>query len=127
MCQARTLRLGPGLDTHGSASPVLLLLAGLQAFVEEAYAGYKDVYPYGLFYGGGGQLLASQCVGILAIIAWVVGLMIPFYYAFKVRQAGRRTPGHATPRRSAPHASKHARRRRAKASCLPLVGPMLLC
>lgn len=47
--------------------------------------GLKTTYPYGLFYGGGGWLLASQVVGVLAIIVWVVGLMVPFFYVFKVR------------------------------------------
>ncbi|MEW5305332.1 MAG: hypothetical protein WDW38_005628 [Sanguina aurantia] len=41
-------------------------------------------FTYGLFYpGGGGQLLAAQVIGILAIFAWVVGLMSIFFGIFK--------------------------------------------
>eukprot|EP00798_Chlamydomonas_sp_ICE-L_P027924 gene27924-2530_t len=43
-----------------------------------------DNYPYGLFYpGGGGRLLASQVVGVLVIIGWVCGNMVPLFYTLK--------------------------------------------
>ncbi|GFR40283.1 hypothetical protein Agub_g442, partial [Astrephomene gubernaculifera] len=40
-------------------------------------------YPYGLFYGGGGKLIACQVIGVLAIGAWTLGLMFPFFWIFK--------------------------------------------
>ena len=39
--------------------------------------------PYGLFMGGGGQLLGAHLVYILSIFAWTTGLMQPFFYLLK--------------------------------------------
>lgn len=38
---------------------------------------------YGLFMGGGGQLLAANLVFALAILGWVSVFMIPFFFGFK--------------------------------------------
>ena len=60
----------------------------MQAYVHNPSANYilsdADMYPYGAFYAGSnGLLIASQVVGILAIIGWVLGMMVPFFFAFK--------------------------------------------
>ena len=53
----------------------------------------KNLYPYGAFYPrSNGLLLASQVVGILAIIAWVTALMVPFFGIFKFFGALRIPP-----------------------------------
>lgn len=38
----------------------------------------------GLFMGGGGSLLGNAIVLILAVTAWVLGHMFPFFYVMKV-------------------------------------------
>lgn len=81
---------------HGFAGMWGLFFVGLLAkkeFIYQVYGGSHinsdgtdDIdgsYPYGLFYGGGGRLLASQVVGILAIFGWVTANMVPFFYVFK--------------------------------------------
>ncbi|PNH03009.1 Ammonium transporter 1 member 2 [Tetrabaena socialis] len=53
----------------------------------------KNYYPYGAFYKhSNGKLLASQVVVILAIIAWTVCLMAPFFFIFKLFGALRIPP-----------------------------------
>ncbi|KDD76492.1 ammonium transporter, partial [Helicosporidium sp. ATCC 50920] len=42
--------------------------------------------PYGFIMGGDGRLLGAHLVYILAIVAWVLGIMTPFF--FLVRRAG---------------------------------------
>ncbi|GFR44280.1 hypothetical protein Agub_g5487 [Astrephomene gubernaculifera] len=50
-------------------------------------------FPYGAFYPhSDGKLIASQVIGILAIIAWVAGLMTPFFGIFKFFGALRIPP-----------------------------------
>jgi len=46
-------------------------------------AGFNTEY-YGAFYGGGGQLLGANVVGIIVIILWTCGLIGPFFYIFKL-------------------------------------------
>ncbi|KXZ53813.1 hypothetical protein GPECTOR_6g731 [Gonium pectorale] len=70
---------------HGVAGAWGVLVVGLLAkeeYVMQAYA--RDSHPHGLFYGGGGKLLACQVIGVLAIGGWVVGTMGPFFLAFKL-------------------------------------------
>ncbi|KAG2434358.1 hypothetical protein HYH02_012374 [Chlamydomonas schloesseri] len=69
---------------HGFCGAWGVLFVGLlakQEYIQQAYV--RDSYPYGLFYGGGGLLLASQVIGILSIGGWVLGTMGPFFLAFK--------------------------------------------
>nr|AAM94623.2 putative ammonium transporter AMT1;2 [Chlamydomonas reinhardtii] len=59
-------------------------------------------YPWGAFYKGynadgelvmsDGKLLASQIVGILVIIGWVIGMMVPFFGIFQFFGALRIPP-----------------------------------
>ncbi|KAG2488574.1 hypothetical protein HYH03_012893 [Edaphochlamys debaryana] len=68
---------------HGFVGAWAVIWVGLLAkkdYICESYG--KDctapgvgVVPHGLFYGGGGRLLASQVIGVLCIAAWVMGLM----------------------------------------------------
>ncbi|EFJ41931.1 hypothetical protein VOLCADRAFT_67734 [Volvox carteri f. nagariensis] len=69
---------------HGVCGAWGVLIVGLLAkkeYVEQTFD--RDIYPHGLFYGGGGKLLASQVIGILAIAGWVFGTMGPFFAAFR--------------------------------------------
>ena len=50
-------------------------------------AAYGRSDYYGLFYGGGGRLLACQVVGLLTIAAWVTANMTLFFTTFKVSVA----------------------------------------
>lgn len=59
-----------------------------QEYARQFYARADDSYPYGLLYGGGGMLLACQVLGVLAIGAWVLAIMGPFFYLFKVGGPG---------------------------------------
>jgi ammonium transporter, Amt family len=43
-----------------------------------------DTDYWGLFYGGGGKLLASNLCGALIIAAWTVALIGPFFYVMNV-------------------------------------------
>lgn len=73
---------------HGICGMWGVFVVGLLAkrqYIAQAYAppaSYGTVHA-GLFYGGSGRLLACQCIGILAIAAWVIGLMSIFFYIFK--------------------------------------------
>ncbi|PNW81429.1 hypothetical protein CHLRE_07g355650v5 [Chlamydomonas reinhardtii] len=69
---------------HGCCGAWGVLFVGLLAkeeYIQQAYV--RDSYPYGLFYGGGGLLLASQVIGILSIAGWVLGTMGPFFLLFR--------------------------------------------
>ncbi|KAG2429741.1 hypothetical protein HXX76_010525 [Chlamydomonas incerta] len=69
---------------HGFCGAWGVLFVGLLAkeeYIQEAYV--RGSYPYGLFYGGGGLLLASQVIGILSIGGWVLGTMGPFFLLFR--------------------------------------------
>lgn len=61
---------------HGFAGAWGVFFVGLLAKEEYVLQNYSptEEYTYGLFYGGGGRLLACQVIGILAIGAWVIGL-----------------------------------------------------
>jgi Amt family ammonium transporter len=78
---------------HGFCGAFGVIFVGLMA--KEQYV--RQVYPdrglndddtyssgYGLFYGGGGELLACQICGVLAIIAWVVGMLTPFFMGLRM-------------------------------------------
>lgn len=81
---------------HGFCGMWGVFFVGLLAkpeYVEQAYAGSHEylvgvqtpAYPAGAFYpGSGGRLIASQCIGILSISAWVCGLMGIFFTIFKL-------------------------------------------
>ncbi|KAG2494365.1 hypothetical protein HYH03_007422 [Edaphochlamys debaryana] len=78
---------GPMHGLCGAWGVVIVGLLAKQEYVQQAYV--RDDYPYGLFYGGGGKLLASQVIGILAIGGWVMGTMGPFFLAFRAAGALR--------------------------------------
>ena len=40
--------------------------------------------PYGLFMGGGGNVLAAHIIYILVIAAWTLGIMFPFFYMLRL-------------------------------------------
>lgn len=65
----------------------LVVLQGTHAFDSDKNPITDDpdtLYPYGLFYpGGGGRLLASQVIGIITIATWVCGLMGIFFSILK--------------------------------------------
>jgi hypothetical protein len=42
-----------------------------QGYVKQAYG----LEEFGVFYGGSGNLMACQIVGIIVIIAWTCGLL----------------------------------------------------
>lgn len=76
---------------HGICGMWGVFFAGLLSkyeYILESYgsSGPTRVYnvPQGLFYKGNGRLLACQCIGILAITAWVCGMMGLFFYVFKL-------------------------------------------
>eukprot|EP00873_Tetraselmis_striata_P016982 jgi/Tetstr1/437246/TSEL_025976.t1 len=75
---------------HGACGMWGVLITGLlatQPYTEQVYGEAVAAAGYGAFYpGGGGNLLACQLIAILSIAAWTVGLMGPFFFAF--RQAG---------------------------------------
>mmetsp|Transcript_952 Transcript_952/g.2660 ORF Transcript_952/g.2660 Transcript_952/m.2660 type:complete len:531 (-) Transcript_952:159-1751(-) len=62
-------------------------------FAKEPYmiaAGFGE--RAGAFYGGGGDLLLANFVTILAVIAWTVGLIGPFFFILKVTGLLRISP-----------------------------------
>ena len=85
------LVLKVGIDDVVDAGPVHyfcgmwgLLAAGLFCTKENLKAAYEiDVDIYGLFYGGGGKLLACQVVGLVVISLWVFAMMLPFFLILK--------------------------------------------
>ncbi|KXZ50468.1 hypothetical protein GPECTOR_16g642 [Gonium pectorale] len=48
--------------------------------------------PHGLFYGGGGRLLASQVIGVITIFAWVYGLMTGLFALLRAVKLLRISP-----------------------------------
>lgn len=69
---------------HGFCGMWGVFVVGLMAtekYVQQVYGLERRGNFYGLFYGGGGNLLACQVVGILAIAGWTLGLLGPFFFA----------------------------------------------
>lgn len=67
---------------HGGCGAWGLLFTGLfatKSYVNEVYPGKPD-RPYGLFMGGGGNLLAAQIIQIIVIFGWVSVTMGPLFY-----------------------------------------------
>ncbi|GLI71066.1 hypothetical protein VaNZ11_015983 [Volvox africanus] len=77
------------MHAFGGAWGVLLVgLLAKRDYICESYG--KDctipgsgVVPHGLFYGGGGRLLASQVIGVVTIFAWVYGLLTLLFAVLK--------------------------------------------
>ncbi|KAJ9527697.1 hypothetical protein QJQ45_025976, partial [Haematococcus lacustris] len=77
---------------HGFGGMWGVFFTGLlakQEYIQQAYGtGMSAPYTrgdfYGLFYGGGGRLLASQVIGILAIAGWVCGTTGILFFALKM-------------------------------------------
>ncbi len=64
-----------------------------QEYIQQYYKRSSGSLPYGAFYpGSDGKLLASQVVGILVIIGWVAGNMLPFFGILKYFGALRVSP-----------------------------------
>ncbi|GLI60266.1 hypothetical protein VaNZ11_002356 [Volvox africanus] len=70
---------------HGGCGAYGVLFTGLLAKKEYIMQSYttRTSYPYGMFYGGGGRLLACQVIGVLTIAGWTLGLMLPFFWILK--------------------------------------------
>jgi len=69
---------------HGFCGAWGVIYVGLMAKEEYVLEAYSDVNKgYGAFYGGGGELLGCQVTGVVCIIAWVCGLLGPFFFALK--------------------------------------------
>ncbi|GLC53594.1 hypothetical protein PLESTB_000766500 [Pleodorina starrii] len=69
---------------HGGCGAYGTLFAGLLAkkgYIVQSYT--RVSYPYGLFYGGGGRLLACQVIGVLTIAGWTLAWMMPFFWVLK--------------------------------------------
>jgi Amt family ammonium transporter len=69
---------------HGFCGAWGVLFVGLMAKKEYVMQAYGRDNAYGLFYGGGGDLLGCQIIGIIAIAAWTMTLLGAFFYALKV-------------------------------------------
>jgi Amt family ammonium transporter len=73
---------------HGACGMWGVLVTGLLAtkpYTTQVYGEAVAAAGYGAFYpGGGGNLLACQVIAVLCIAAWTVGLMGPFFYAFRL-------------------------------------------
>jgi Amt family ammonium transporter len=68
---------------HGFCGAWGLLFTGLFAKEQYVLQVYPDNSSYGLFYGGGGELLGCQVTGMVTIFAWVVGTMGPFFWILR--------------------------------------------
>ncbi|GLC60451.1 hypothetical protein PLESTB_001613900 [Pleodorina starrii] len=79
---------GPMHGVCGAWGVVFVGLLAKQEYVRQVYP-TRGIYPYGLFYGGGGRLLASQVIGVLAIAGWVCGTMGPFFLALRAARCLR--------------------------------------
>eukprot|EP00271_Cylindrocystis_brebissonii_P021645 TRINITY_DN7860_c0_g1_i1.p1 TRINITY_DN7860_c0_g1~~TRINITY_DN7860_c0_g1_i1.p1 ORF type:complete len:519 (-),score=63.55 TRINITY_DN7860_c0_g1_i1:993-2549(-) len=72
-----------------------LFFVGLLAkkeLVMQSYAKTEDNVHYGLFYGGGGRLLAAQCIEIVTIFGWVTVTMVPCFLLLKMLNLLRVSP-----------------------------------
>lgn len=70
------------MHAFGGATGVLFVgFLAKKEYIQEAY-GRSD--NYGLFYGGGGRLLACQLVGVAVIAGWTCVNMGIFFYIFKM-------------------------------------------
>jgi len=68
---------------HGMCGVWGVFFVGLFAtkgYVAQAYG----LEEYGIFYGGSGNLLACQVIGIIVIIAWTCSLLGAFFMAFRM-------------------------------------------
>jgi len=83
------LRIDDPLDAapmHGACGMWGVFITGLLAtkpYTAQVYTEDVASAGFGLFYGGGGRLLACQVIAIITIAAWTVLTMGPFYYLFK--------------------------------------------
>jgi len=69
---------------HGFCGALGVIFVGLMAKEEYVLQTYgRASSPYGLFYGGGGNLLACQIVGVIVIVVWTCTLLGLFFMAFK--------------------------------------------
>ena len=86
-CAMRKLQIDDPLDAfavHGANGFLGLILVGFFTTEDYSYAtndtGAKE---YGIFYGGGGVLLATQIAGGIMIIIWTLSTSIPLFVLLK--------------------------------------------
>jgi len=69
---------------HGFTGAFGVIWVGLMAkkeYVKEVYG--EGAGDWGLFYGGSGELLGCQIIGVLAIAGWTCGTMFPLFMVLK--------------------------------------------
>ena len=82
---------------HGACGAFGVFWVGLMAKKEYVLQVYGDCggecanRDYGVFYGGKGNLLGAQIVGIICIALWVGGLLGMFFFALKKMNCLRTT------------------------------------
>eukprot|EP00892_Ulva_mutabilis_P012539 jgi/Ulvmu1/9658/UM054_0090.1 len=86
---SHVLKVDDPLDAaavHGFTGAWGLIAAALFAHEPNVALAYADMPAgnYGLFMGGGGKLLGNAIVLIIAVSAWVLGHMFPFFYVMKM-------------------------------------------
>jgi len=67
---------------HGFCGALGVLWVGFMAkrqYVQDVFG----IDEAGVFYGGGGKLLAAQLIGIMTIAAWTMGMLGAFFGTFK--------------------------------------------
>ncbi|GAB0491352.1 hypothetical protein MMPV_002605 [Pyropia vietnamensis] len=79
---------------HGAAGMWGAFAVGLFARIELlTISGYGNSGGWqGAFYGGGGRLLAANCIMILAVAAWTLALIVPLFLVLKAFGALRISP-----------------------------------
>ncbi|GBG92042.1 hypothetical protein CBR_g54162 [Chara braunii] len=79
---------------HGGCGLLGVLYVGLLAkksFLMEAFPKVEGT-PYGLFYGGGGKLLAAQLIGAICIAVWTAVMMGILFYVLQIFDLLRISP-----------------------------------
>lgn len=69
---------------HGFGGMWGVFFTGLLAKEDYVFQAYARNPFWGVFYGSKGNMLASQCIGILAIVAWVCGLTGMLFFGLKM-------------------------------------------
>ena len=89
-CLMCKLKIDDPLDAfavHGACGAWGCIAVGFFAHSAYAYSGKPETVDAGLFYGGRGNLIAIQCLGVLIEFAWVgfmAGLLFPWLNGIRV-------------------------------------------